>query len=66
MSILSFEGKALGEWLWSYTVGITNRAFVMTGTDPNWPASEETLGTGFAPALDSKPLLEEFVPCLLP
>jgi hypothetical protein len=50
MSILSFEGKAFGERLWSYTVGITNRALITTGTDPvtGLPAREESPGTGVA------------------
>ncbi len=51
MSILSFEGKALGERLWSHAVGITNRALVTTGRDPvtGLPArEEETPGTGVA------------------
>jgi hypothetical protein len=51
MSILSFEGKAIGERLWSHSVGITNRALVTTGTDPatGLPArEEETPGTGVA------------------
>lgn len=51
MSILDYEGKALGERLWSYAVGITNRASVTMGTDPvtGLPArEEETPGTGVA------------------
>jgi hypothetical protein len=49
--ILNFEGKAIGERLWSHAVGITNRALVTTGTDPvtGLPArEEETPGTGVA------------------
>jgi hypothetical protein len=43
--------KALGERLWSYAVGITNRALVTTGTDPKTGLrgrEEETPGTGAA------------------
>jgi hypothetical protein len=51
MSVLDFEGKAIGERLWSHAVGVTNRAVVTTGTDPvtKLPArEEETPGTGVA------------------
>lgn len=50
-NVLSFEGKAIGERLWSHAVGVTNRASVTTGTDPatGLPAREEaTPGTGVA------------------
>jgi hypothetical protein len=50
-NVLSHEGKAIGERLWSHAVGITNRALVTTGTDPQTglPArEEETPGTGVA------------------
>jgi len=49
--VLNQEGKAIGERLWSYAVGVTNRALVTTGTDPvtELPArEEETPGTGVA------------------
>jgi hypothetical protein len=51
MGVLDLEGKAIGERLWSYAVGITNRAMVTTGTDPvtGLPArEEETPGTAVA------------------
>jgi len=51
MGILDYEGKAIGERLWSHAVGVTNRALVTTGTDPltGLRAREEaTPGTGVA------------------
>jgi hypothetical protein len=51
MSVLDFEGKAIGERLWSHAVGLTNRASVTTGIDPvtGLRAREEaTPGTGVA------------------
>lgn len=51
MSVLDFEGKAIGERLWSHAVGVTNRASVTTGTDSvtGLPACEKEMpGTGVA------------------
>lgn len=51
MDRLSFEGKAIGERLWSHAVGIMNRASVTTGKDSVTGLSareEATPGTGVA------------------